>query len=73
MSRESQTDNRKHGPATTKAQASTVAQWPTCMGAWDAPGQTLVTDNEFDIDDAIEANANTGTQNYNPINGQMHG
>ncbi len=42
MSRESQTDNRKHGPAFTKAEASVqMPMWPT-MGAWKAPGQVQV-------------------------------
>lgn len=69
-------DNGKHSPTGnyTKASASTTAQWPTCMGAWDAPGQTLVPEDDgYDIEDAIETNADTGTQNYNPVNGRTGG
>lgn len=50
MSRESQTDNRKHGPATTKADVSMPAQYPYCMGDWVAPGVTIVTDDDPDND-----------------------
>lgn len=43
LSRDENVDNRKHGPATTKADASIVAMWPASMGDWDAPGQRTVT------------------------------
>lgn len=69
MSRESNVDNRKHGPATTKANASVQAQWPSSMGEWDAPGQILVTDTDSASgeDDAIERNSKTGPTQYNPV------
>lgn len=42
MSRDSQTDNRKHGPATTKAASAVQMTAYPSKGAWEAPGQATV-------------------------------
>jgi hypothetical protein len=69
MSRADNVDNRKHGPATTKAQASQPAQWRQSMGEWDAPGQQLVTDTDANgIDDTTERIAmRSGFQSEDPV------
>lgn len=69
QSRAGNSDNRKFGPATTKAQASQPARWQQSMGEWDAPGQILVTDDDAaGIDDTIERTAlRSGEQSYNPV------
>ena len=68
QSREGNVDNRKFGPATTKAEASQAAVWPYSMGEWDAPGQTLVTDNDDrSTEDDVQQNNVPGPVQYNPV------
>lgn len=66
-SRAENSDTAKHGPQRTKADASVQAQWRRSMGEWDAPGQTIVTDDDVDgPDDAIERNSQTGPLSDSP-------
>jgi len=70
-SRAGNTDNGKHSPSGNynKASASDPAFWPTSMGAWDAPGRVIVTENsegDEDGDDSYISEQGVGTQAYNP-------
>lgn len=67
--RTSENDNAKHGATRTKADASMPAYWPTSMGAWDAPGRAIVTnetEGDEDGDDSYISEQGVGTQAYNP-------
>lgn len=65
--REENTDNNKHGPARTKAEASTPAKWPYAMGDWDAPGVQIVTDTDSAGIDDTQERYRTGPVNSNPV------
>ena len=67
--RDVNTDNGKHGPPRTKAEASSPAFWPLSMGAWDAPAFKMWTDddpNDGDGDESYESEK-TGAYADNPI------
>lgn len=71
LPRNENVDNGKHAPVGnyTKVSASTQAEWPYNMGAWDPPGVEIVTDSEPDDDTDSGMYVPTGKVEYNPVSG----